>query len=181
VTEEELTDARWMELLDEVREELGEGTIGGIAFGRRLEFTSSLGAWDLSLVEGRLGHWTRYRFTGATSFPAAFYLGPDPDVDATEQWLEIRTGDAAFDAECTIRAATPGPVRRMLSDVVRRSIEELWTFHPSLTLLVHSKSLTMVLPGVLVDRAGIIDFLLAAGACVQELLRSSAGVPLADS
>jgi hypothetical protein len=169
VSEEELDAARWMQLLDEVREELGEGTVAGIAFGRRLEFSSSLGDWDLSLVDGRLGHWTQYRFFGKTAFPAAFYLGPVPDVNASEKWVEIETGDPAFDAECSIWTGAPDAVRRMLSDAVRRSIEALWTFHPSLTLLVHSKEVKIVLPGVLVERAGIIDLLMAAGEFVEEL------------
>jgi hypothetical protein len=173
VTDEELTDARWMQLLDAVREELGEGAMSGIAFGRRLEFSSPQGVWDLSLVASPLGHSTRYRFFGKSPFPAGLYLGPELVVDATESWSEIQTGDAGFDSSCKIWASEPDTVRRMMSDAVRRSIEELWTFHPSLTLLLHSKEVTINLPGVLMDRGGIIEFLLAAGASIQALLKSS--------
>jgi hypothetical protein len=176
VADEELTDARWMQLLDAVREELGEGTITGIAFERRLGFSSPQGDWDLSLVQGRVGFGTRYRFFGRAAFPAAFYLGPARDVDEAETWTEFQSGDAAFDAGCTIWTAAPDLVRGMLSDGVRHSIELLWTFHPSLAILLHSKNVTLVLPGVLIDRAGIIEFLLAAGACIQELLKSSGDV-----
>jgi len=173
VSEEELTDARWMQLLDSVREELGEGAITGVAFGRRLEFSSSQGTWDLSLVESRVDIWTRYRFSGKAAFPAAFYLGPYSEAESIETWNKVQTGDAGFDSRCTIWGAVPDLVRQLLSDGVRRSIEELWTFHPSLTFLLQSKEVTIVMPGVLVDRAGIIQFLMAAGACIQALLKSS--------
>jgi len=177
VTNVELTDARWMQLLDEVREELGEGSVDGIALGRRLKFSSSLGDWDLSLVQDRVSLGTRYRFFGRASFPASFYLGPPSDMEMSETWSRIQTGDAGFDSGCAIWASAPDTVRRMLSHAVRRSIEELWTFHPSLILLVDSKNVTIILAGVLVDRAGIIEFLLAAGACLQELLKSSVDLP----
>lgn len=163
-----------MELLEGVREELGEGRIRGIAFLRRLEFSSPDGMWELRLGGDEDGvYCTYFTFIGKKRFPAELHLGPRSEIPISDPWRPVRTGDPVFDSECSIWTKTPDPAGNLISEAVRRSIVDLWNVHPALSITVYPTNIVLTVPGLFHDNASLLGFLLKASPCAQAILESA--------
>jgi hypothetical protein len=164
----ELTSGRWMELLEEVREELGEGRIRGVAWRRRLEFSSVAGDWELRVGGDEDGPTCIcLDYSGKKRFPAGLHVRPGPQGGA------IGTGDGRFDAAGSVWTGEPRKWEGRISAGIRGSILRLWELHPSTFLTVTRDSITVTLPGTLHDRGVVLSFLFQASACVGEFLHAA--------
>jgi hypothetical protein len=162
------TSDRWKELLESVREELGEGRIRGIAWRRRLDFSSVAGKWELRVGGDEDGPTCIcLEYTGKKRFPAR------ADFFHTPPRGSLRTGDKRFDAIGSIETTEPRKWEGRISAGVQGSLLRLWDLHPSTFLTVYKDCITVTLPGTLHDRDAILSFLFHASACVGEILHAA--------
>ena len=163
----ELTSDRWKELLEGVREELGEGRIRGIAWRRRLEFSSIAGKWELRVGGDEDGPTCIcVDFAGKKRFPAELQIGPGASGRG------LRTGDARFDAAGSVSTREPRKWEGRISPGIQSTMLRLWDLHPSSFLMVSKDSITVTLPGLVHDRSAVLSFLFQASSCVGEFLHA---------
>ena len=150
---------RWKELLEGVREELGQGRIDG----RRLEFSSVAGRWALRVGDDSS---ICLDFAGKKRFPAPLLIVPGSSGRG------LKSGDERFDSACTVSTGRPRKWEGRISAGIQGSLLRLWELHPSAFLKVSEQSITASLPGLVHDGKAVLSFLYQATACVGEFLHA---------
>jgi hypothetical protein len=163
-----VTSGRWKELLEEIREELGEGRIRGVAWRRRLEFSSIAGNWELRVggEEDEPGC-ICLEFAGKKRFPDKLIVSPRLPGGSSGT---LRTGDARFDAAGSVSATRKWEGR--ISAGIQGSILRLWELHPSTYLVAFGNTITVTLPGLVHDRDAVLSFLFQSSSVVGEFLHA---------
>jgi len=174
---EKLSSARWKELLIAIREELGEGKVRGYGFHRCLKIPSDAGVGELRLgggrddLDGEAYVSSIYLvFYATTALTTDLRVGRASGPLYLDKWLKVQTGNPAFDRSFHTWSKNPDQARRLLSKAVRRAFDSLADEHPGTDLVVYGRNITLNRPGTEVDRSVLLDFVLKAVACVEQLL-----------
>ena len=171
-----MTADRWKELLDAVREKLGEGKVRGFGLNRYLQIPSPVGVGELRLGGGHYDgdafvHSIYLIFHAGSEAPTDLRIGRmSKPTQWTKGWQELKTGDKTFDAQCQTWCKVSGKPGGMLSRSAREAFLGLLDLHQDMRLYVDGKDVTLSLPTTAVDDNRIADFVLKAVACVDRIL-----------
>ena len=168
-----LTPDRWKELLDGVREELGEGKIRGVQWRRRLELRSAAGVAGLWIGGGHddetfvncvfLSVHTSQRLpmdlVVSTHWP--FFSSP---------WNPMPTGDPCFDAALKVWVKKRGHPRSPISGAARVALVDLAKAHEGAHLYGEGREVRVVRPGTNIGQPKLASFVLKAVAGVEAIL-----------
>ena len=173
---EELTPRSWKELLEGVREEIGEGNIKGFGLTRRLEIPSKTGTGKLWLGgapfdEDGLVTSTCFTFCARKRFPTDVRLGRHAEpIFRSKGWALLKTGDDSFDSEFGVWTSSLEKAGSLISGPVQRSLRRLADLHPEIRMYINRKEVTLELPGLVFKQAQLIAFVLKSVGCVHHLL-----------